>query len=70
MATRNAVTGKLKLVVIYTDENDKEKQRQLIFTGLKPGTEPQKILNAANALSGLQADSLYRVLENVESEVI
>ena len=70
MASRKAVSGKLKLVLSYTDENEKAKERQISFSGMKPGVEAQNLVNAANALAGLQPDTLARVLETVENEVV
>jgi hypothetical protein len=69
MAERNVVSNKLKLVVTYTDANNKEKNRQITFTKLKAGTEPQSLLHVADAIAGLQADTLTKIVETTENVI-
>ena len=61
MATRTAVSSKLKLTVSYTDDGGKDKTRQITLANLKANVE------AANAT--LQNDPVSKIVEVTENEI-
>ncbi|WP_289001387.1 DUF1659 domain-containing protein [uncultured Megasphaera sp.] len=70
MAERKNLANKLQLVISYIDENDAAKVRKVSYKGLKGASEPAAIISAAEALAGLQEDSLTKVVEIAENEIL
>ena len=70
MAHRNSVANKLKLVVAYKDANLKDKTRTISFGKLKDNVEPATLLTVAQSLAALQPDTLSKVLETSEHEIV
>ena len=69
MAERSNLSNKLKLVVSYRDAEDNEKTRQITFKNLKGNADATAVYGAAEALAGLQEDTLIRVSEVSENVI-
>ena len=61
MATRTAVSSKLKLTVSYTDDGGKDKTRQITLANLKANVE--------EAIATLQNDPVSKIVEVTENEI-
>ena len=69
MATRTAVSSKLKLTVSYTDDGGKDKTRQITLANLKANVEAANIIQAAEAIATLQNDPVSKIIEVTENEI-
>lgn len=69
MATRTAVSNKLKLTVSYTDDGGKDKNRQVTLANLKTNVEAGNIINAVEAIATLQNDPVSKIVEVAEHEI-
>ncbi|MCH4166771.1 MAG: DUF1659 domain-containing protein [Megasphaera sp.] len=69
MATRTAVSSKLKLTVSYTDDGGNDKTRQVTLANLKANVEAANIINAADAIATLQNDPVSKIVEVTENEI-
>ena len=49
-AERKAISGKLKLVISYNDENDNLCEKSVQMRNLVTGVEPANVITAVNAL--------------------
>lgn len=70
MANRSSVNNKLKLVVAYKDAKMQDKTRTFTFSKLKANSDPAALLTVAQALAALQPDTLTKVVETSENEIV
>lgn len=69
MAAREAISGKMKLIMTYQDEAGTQKERQVNLANLKANMEPAAISAVAAAFGTLQEDAIAEVHEIIESKI-
>lgn len=67
MATRDAISSKLKLVVMYHDDAGEQKERSTTFSNLKPDMAAEDVIAVGEALGSLDAGTFGDVYEITES---
>ena len=68
-AERKAISGKLKLVISYNDENDNLCEKSVQMRNLVTGVEPANVITAVNAIGTLYEDPITGIHEIVEKEI-
>ena len=68
-AERKAISGKLKLVISYNDENDNLCEKSVQMRNLVNGAEPANVVTAVNAIGTLYEDPITGIHEIVENEI-
>ncbi len=69
MAEREAVAGKMKLIMSYQDDAGTWKERQVNLANLKANMEPTDLSAVAAAFGTLQEDAVKEVHEIIESRI-
>lgn len=67
MATRDTISSKLKLVVVYHDDAGETKERSTTFSNLKPDMAPEDVIAVGEALGSLDSGTFGDVYEITES---
>lgn len=67
MAARQALSGKMKLILTYQNEDGVTKERQVNLANLKAGMDAADVSAVATALGTLQEDPIKEVREIIES---
>jgi hypothetical protein len=63
------ISGKLKLVISYNDENDNLCEKSVQMRNLVTGVEPANVVTAVNAIGTLYEDPITGIHEVVENEI-
>lgn len=66
---REAISGKLKLIMTYQDDAGTLKERQVSLVNLKANMEPADLSAVAAAFGTLQEDPVAEVHEIIESKI-